>query len=163
MMELEPLRAVARVASAMGLRVVLIGALARQVVFDLPFTGAPYRATLDVDAMVRVSDFQEFEALAAGLEATGEFRRANAHRFVHSGGAEIDLIPFGGVANAAGELEWPEGRVMSLAGLASADSNATPLEGVGVDVRVVNLPNLVALNFFATATAATRRRRTWMT
>ncbi len=148
-MELEPLRAVARIASDMGLRVVLIGALARQIVFDRHFEGDPYRVTLDIDAMVRVTALQEFEALAARLQASGEFRRLNAHKFLHTDGSEVDLIPFGGVANEEGDLVWPDGRVMSLDGLASADSSATALEGFGVDVRVVNLPHLIALKLFA--------------
>lgn len=148
-MDLEPLDVLARVARSMNLHVVLIGALARQIVFDTRYAGAPYRATRDVDAIVRVSTHHEFDLLASQLVESGEFRRMNAHRFVYRDGSELDLIPFGGIANEDGDLVWPDGRAMSLDGLASADAHAERLVRRGVDVRVVNLPNLLALKLFA--------------
>lgn len=108
----EALEALVRVARTMNLRVTLIGALARELVFDTVYAGAPHRATLDINITIRVVDADEFEELARRLVKYGGFQRNSPHRFVYDGGTELDVLPFGGMANETGNLVWPGGRTM---------------------------------------------------
>ncbi len=55
--ELVALAALATVAEDLGVSIVLIGALAREIVFDLSSAGHALRATRDVDAGVHVQDW----------------------------------------------------------------------------------------------------------
>lgn len=52
--DLEAFLALQRAAQGRGLRVLLVGAVARQLVFDQLHREGPYRATRDIDAVVRV-------------------------------------------------------------------------------------------------------------
>jgi predicted nucleotidyltransferase len=136
-------------ARARGLRVLLIGAMARQLVFDLLCRDSPYRLTRDIDAVVRVAGWEEFNALAADLTAQG-FTKADHHRFRYRDGTDVDLLPYGGVADKDGKLTW-EGsdRVLSLDGLAVADEQGQLLNVDGIQIRVTNLANLIALKMYA--------------
>jgi predicted nucleotidyltransferase len=148
--ELAALESLVRTAERRGLRVLLIGAIARQLVFDQRNSKTAYRATRDVDTVVRVSGWEEFNALVAEMVATGGFSHMGGHQFRYRDGTEVDLLPFGGVADPSCNLTW-EGadRAMSLEGLETADSNSESIELNGIHVRVANLPSLLALKLFA--------------
>lgn len=156
------LRDLQATASALGHRVVLIGASAREVTFDRVLSDRTYRATRDADAAVRVTHWGEFELLATALTEAGAFRRLerNGLKFVHRNGTEIDLVPFGGIADTdeRATLRWPADptRTMSLAGFSTLDAHARNTDLGGVVLPVVDLCHLVALKLFPFAERRTQ-------
>ena len=149
MSELGAVAALTRVAEARGLRILLIGARAREIVFDQQHDGKPYRATRDIDMGVRVSTWKDYQTFVDALADAG-FTHEAEHKLRYKDGTELDLLPFGDIVDEDNKLVWLGGdRVMSMDGFESADAHGE-LRGVaGVQVRVVKLPGLVTLKLFA--------------
>lgn len=149
MPELEAVAVLARVAESCGLRVLLIGAFARQIVFDQQHEGRPYRATRDIDVGVRVATWNEYGDLITALVSAGFIREAE-HKLRYRDGTEFDLLPFGGVVDEHNQLTWRGSeRVMSMDGFNSADAHGELRDVAGVQLRVANLPGLITLKLFA--------------
>lgn len=150
MHELEALAAVVRTAQSRRLPVLLIGATARGIVFDRISHGSPYRATRDIDFGVRVSNWDAYSGLLDALVAVEGFTRIGPHKLRYHDGTEIDLVPFGGVADVEGNVEWQGGdRVMSVLGFEAASAHRETHEVAGVRVDVVNLGGLLILKLYA--------------
>lgn len=149
MPELEAVAVLARVAGARRLRVLLIGAFARQIIFDQQHEGQPYRSTRDIDLGVRVATWSEYGDFVTALVSAG-FTREAEHKLRYPDGTEFDLLPFGGVVDKDNKLTWRGSeRVMSMDGFNSADAHGELHEVAGVRLRVANLPGLITLKLFA--------------
>jgi predicted nucleotidyltransferase len=150
MHELEALAAVVRTAASRRVPVLLIGAMARAIVFDLLAAGSPYRATRDIDFGVRVPTWDAYSGLVEALIAVEGFTRIGPHKLRYRDGSEIDLVPFGGVADAAGNVAWGGGdRAMSVLGFEAARAHRETHALAGVRVDVVNLGGLLILKLYA--------------
>lgn len=132
----------------------IAGAFGRDLWLRFAYEIAIVRATEDIDFAVECENWESFERVAAALVASGflapEPRRP--HRFFHSGGTPIDLVPFGGIERPNKTIAWPpdESHVMNLLGFAEAFRATAPfrLPG-GVDVRVASLAALAMLKLIA--------------
>jgi predicted nucleotidyltransferase len=143
--DIEALRAVAAVLSDEGWPFVIVGARAPWILV----ADHTWRATRDVDAVVRTPTWDAFERLAERLKALGFARRA-AHHFVSSEGAEVDLLPFGEGVVADDKIVWPDGAAMSALGMEEAFAASVEREvAPGLRVRVVTAPALVVLKIVA--------------
>lgn len=150
MHELEALVAVVRTAESRRLPVLLIGATARGIVFDRISDGSAYRATKDIDFGVRVSNWDAYSGLLEALVAVEGFTRLGPHTLRYHDGTEIDLVPFGGVADVEGNVEWQGGdRVMSVLGFEAASAHRETHQLGGVRVDVVDLGGLLILKLYA--------------
>lgn len=151
--DLAPLRDMHRIAEGLGMRLMVVGALARLLVFNRPFGIQAYRTTRDCDLAVRVESWADFHRLrAAALDGAGLFRGSpSLHRLVHvSTGTSVDLLPFGAL-ESDGAIIWADsGQRMDVTAFGDASENAVEVElEPGLSVRVVSLPMLVALKLFA--------------
>ena len=91
---------------------IVVGATARDLllfhVFGIPVT----RATADVDFAVAMDSWERFSELRAALLASGHFREGKMEHRVYLKALSVkdeipvDLIPFGGVAEAD-VIHWP--------------------------------------------------------
>jgi predicted nucleotidyltransferase len=112
-------REVQNVGKALQLETFVVGAMARDLVLVHGFDARLERGTRDIDFAVQVRDWNAFEKLAEGLIATG-FTKAErlAHRFyLEQEGSlkwEVDIVPFGGVADDAGNIKWPPDGVVEM-------------------------------------------------
>ncbi|WP_225936658.1 nucleotidyl transferase AbiEii/AbiGii toxin family protein [Caballeronia sp. NK8] len=135
------------------------GASARDIllthVHDIPAT----RATADVDIGISIQGWTGHEALRRALLAAGNFTapKGSAHRLNYSAPATgdrtwLDIVPFGGVEDARGEIAWPpDGSVhMNVAGFRQALDAAIPVR-VEQDlvVPVASLPAQAMLKILA--------------
>jgi len=130
-------------------RIVVIGAAVRIVLIDLRYGLTGGRATRDVDAVVRATSWDEYEALKRRLLAMG-FRRGNAPHRLEYGPAEIDLIPYSRALAPADTLEWPgEDRAMSTLGLEEAFASARPEQVGDLVVPIASVAASVLLKLIA--------------
>ena len=152
------LTTVQRVAEALALDWLVIGAMARDIMLKGVFDLDAGRATRDVDLAVVVSGWNQFEDLKSALLGTALFREARgiAHRLYYAtgGGSEgypLDVIPFGGTEQPEHVIAWPPDRqVMNVAGYGEALAAALEVEvAPGLVIRVASLPGLAILKLFA--------------
>ncbi len=136
----------------LGLAILLVGAGARIFVFDREYN-VEGRATKDLDFAVQVNDWSDFQSLTTQMTQgnNASFKKTRVeHKFVHlSTGIEIDIVPFGLIAQPNQTLEWTDGSQMSLVGLNEAFSTAKILNIGGIEVKVVNPYALLVLKLIA--------------
>jgi predicted nucleotidyltransferase len=146
---------------APDIKILLVGALARDLLFFYPHGIRAGRATEDVDLAVAVPDWKDFERLRESLLASGSFSPdvKVAHRLLHRRRMEVDLIPFGGVELPNGTIAWPPAgdTVMGVLGFQEAlASSISVLLPLGQQVAVVSLPMLAVLKVLAWSERRTR-------
>jgi predicted nucleotidyltransferase len=143
--DVEALRVVSGVLSEERWPFVIVGARAPWILL----ADHTWRATRDVDAVVRAPTWEAFERLAERLKALG-FARPALHHFVSPEGAEVDLLPYGEGVVANDTIVWPDGMVMSAVGLEEAFAASVEREvAPGLRVQVVTAPALVILKIVA--------------
>jgi predicted nucleotidyltransferase len=154
------IREIANAITAMRLQYFLVGATARDLFLKHVFDVKLVRATKDVDFAIAVSSWAEYEALRASLLDSGMFRPwpfEVAHRIQYVGSIEgepVDLLPFGGVEDAAAKIAWPPDMkiLMNVIGYDDALSSAIEIKlDEALRVRVASLPGLALLKLFAWA------------
>lgn len=154
------IREIANATTAMALPYFLVGATARDLLLKHVFDVKVPRATKDVDFAVAVASWAEYEALRGRLLDSGVFRpwpSDVAHRIQYAGGTggePVDLLPFGGVEDAAAKIAWPPEMkiLMNVIGYDDALSSAIEIQlDEALKVRVASLPGLALLKLFAWA------------
>ena len=151
--ELEALHAFFRLAAAARVPVLGVGANARMLVLDTRYDLPVQRITQDWDFAARFGSWAGYRDFAARLQAEGVFQKIAPHRFLHTGTrVQLDVVPFGGLADARGRITWPETeRQMSVAGFAAAYEHAEEISLGGEVFRVTTPPWHVALKLMAYA------------
>jgi len=139
--------------AAPGVKPLLAGAMARDVLLTHAHGVPAARATQDIDLAFAVRDWDGFESLRGALATSGRFTPgAVAHKFRHRDGLPVDLIPFGGVQDTRGEIAWPPGGDVVMAVSGYREAHATAVNVVlpgGIPIAVVSLPMLAALKVLA--------------
>ncbi len=150
----------AAAADAQGLRWMLVGATARDLLIAPHLPHARLRASLDLDLAVQVESWSAFDRLRTALLAKQGFReqRGNVHRLVHvEAEVEVDILPYGGVADAEGYLQWPDNDTsMRVSFYPAIEHSALARELAGVPVRVPSAAGLVAAKLAAWRDAPSR-------
>ena len=141
----------------------IIGAMARDLLYGYAHGIEIQRQTSDVDFAVAVDSWDAFHALRRELLASGRFTPGRDEQRVHHvSGRKIDLVPFGGLEDAEHGIEWPPaGDVrMNVFGCIEARRAAerVRLPG-GVEAPLVSQPGLILLKFFAFADRALTQPR----
>lgn len=156
---IDILRAVAGDASAEGIDYMLVGATARDILLNHVFGIVARRATYDVDFAVAVRDWQQFDALRTRLLSRGNFKEQGMakQRLYFLGptgvpGYQLDLVPFGEIAEGAAQIAWPPDMavIMSVVGYDDALAAAEQVKlAADFDVKVVSLSGLAMLKLVA--------------
>ena len=131
----ELYRDVLTIADKFDIQVLVVGAMARDLVLVHGFGATIERGTRDVDFGINVATWADFQTLRQELLQIG-FRENPGirHRFERndSDGSpwEIDIIPFGEIASAQKEISWPPNAdfVMSVAGFEEVHLNAIAVQ-----------------------------------
>jgi predicted nucleotidyltransferase len=155
--DLRPLAILIRDVRAVDAKadVMLVGAMARDVLLLHAYGVRLPRATTDVDIALAVGDWTAFHQLRNALLASGKFASKTTvlHKLVHVGlNIPIDLIPFAGVEDSQGNIAWPpdNAEVMSLIGYREARASAVMLNLPDKQqVAMVSLPMLAVLKVLA--------------
>lgn len=153
------LREVTAAASASGIPWFVGGASARDILLTHVHDIESTRATADIDIGISIESWDSHEALRMALIASGHFEQpGNAthrlHYLVPATGARtwLDIVPFGRVADEAGEIAWPPDQAvrMNVAGFEQALQAAVPVRmDADLVVPVASLPSQAMLKVIA--------------
>lgn len=131
---------------------VLIGATVPQIIVDIRQGGEfSARTTRDVDVVVEVADWEDFEAMRQRLFKVGFKPGSAPHEFLFGPDVFFDLIPYGPGVVQNDHLEWPgTDRIMSTFGMEEAFEYAEHATVASdLSVRVVPIPVLVLLKIIS--------------
>ncbi|MCU0926213.1 MAG: nucleotidyl transferase AbiEii/AbiGii toxin family protein [Hydrogenophaga sp.] len=140
--------------AAPNLELILVGAMARDLLLHHAHGVAIQRATHDVDFAMAAADWPAFHAAKQALIGSGLFvaHRHAAHKLQHSRYGWIDLIPFGALEAADGTIAWPPAgdEVMEILGYREAAHTAVTIHlPQSIRAKAVALPMLAVLKVLA--------------
>ena len=127
----------------LGVDFLVVGATARDIVFEHGYGATEERGTTDVDFGIHVASWDEFSALRDRLLEAGY--KPDAHRihrlsYEDKEGLpwEIDIVPFGEIAGNGHSISWPPEHdvVMNVLGFSEAFEHA-------LDVQISEDPDIV--------------------
>jgi len=139
---------ISEAADRAGIRFLLVGATARNLMLEVACGVRVARATYDVDIAVRVASWVEYERLGSELQDNHQFVKSISapHRLQTSGLMTVDLIPFGPIAGEEEKIAWPpEGNwVLNVEGFECALNHADEVLIRSVPHLSVNVTSLPA-------------------
>lgn len=143
-------------ARLIGADCLLVGATARDMVYEAAFGLDIKRATADIDFAIRVDTWDTFAALTNSLVDRYGFSRTDSEHRLNLPGSQlwIDIIPFGAIADKDGKYRWPNDPdiEISILGFQEALESAITCQ-VSVDpklqLKIVHPAVLVMLKIFS--------------
>lgn len=130
-------------AKALAIDFLVVGAMARDLVLVHGFGSKIERGTRDADFGINVASWDEFSALRDSLLQAGYKQDAHKmHRLTREGKDslpwEIDIIPFGKIADENNSIHWPPKQdfVMNVHGFPEAFEHA-------LDVQICEAPEII--------------------
>ena len=162
---LAALEGIANIADSEDIPFFIVGATARDLILAKGHNIRPFRATLDIDIGVRVQDWSQYKKLKEGLVGTGEFKEAiEFQRLIFHDRLDVDLIPFGPIADKMGNIRWPpdEEIVMHIIGFEEAFANSQILrlrDDPILEINVVTLAGLAVMKIISWKDGYPNRRK----
>ena len=116
-------------AEQLGIRLMLVGAAARDFWLKQFDVRANVRTTHDVDLACLVSEWSEYDRLISTLSGKGGLLpdpRGIRHRLWLADEISVDIVPFGGIEDEHGEFAWPPefDRTLNVLGFTAAFDDA---------------------------------------
>ncbi len=156
----ETLRRVYSVVGSMP--VVLLGAFARDLIFDHIHGIEVPRATMDIDTCVQMTSWDDFNAACEKLKALGFKNEEDEHpeKFYDTNGQEVDLLPFGSLSVDGKTITWPQDdSPWTISGIQEAHDHALIIKLAGIDLRVIPPCAMIYLKMFSTKDRPDVRKR----
>ena len=144
-------------ASAVGIPYFIVGATARDMILSMGYGIEISRATADIDLGINVSSWDEFNQLKEALTNTGRFSEHRARqRLMYDNYIPVDIVPFGAISNADGNIRWPpdQDEVMNIVGFEDAFKLAQPVrlrEEPPLDINFASPLGLAVMKLIAWA------------
>lgn len=109
---LEVYGRIQRIALTLDMPLLIVGATARDIILVHGYNAAIERGTRDVDFGLEVSSWEHYQKMREALIKSGftaHPKKKHQLNTTDNDGLpwEIDLIPFGGVSDAKGQITWP--------------------------------------------------------
>lgn len=123
-----------RVALEQKINYLVVGATARDLIFEHLFSIGVERATRDIDITIQVATWQIYEQFVEALKEEGfDHHNRVSHRLYFGqtdDGLPIDIVPFGDLSNELGDIALPpdEEFKMSVLGFSEAYQHALNIE-----------------------------------
>jgi predicted nucleotidyltransferase len=134
-----------RQAGQCGVEIMVVGAVARDILIRHVVGSAPERATSDIDIAVAVSSWQDVDCLTTAYDTVA----GNVHKFLVQG-VEVDIIPFGEIESADRTITWSNAHRMDVFGFQEALAAAVRVTlSDNLVVPVASLPAQSLLKLFA--------------
>lgn len=141
-----------RIINGLGVPYFIAGATARDVVLHGIHGYPPIRATRDIDTAILVDNWEAFGVLREKLLAAGLQTTRVEHRLTEPVTMlPVDIIPFGQVADARGDISWPPhfDITMSVAGFQEAYDSSLTVSWRDLTFQVASLPGIALLKLIA--------------
>lgn len=145
------LNRISKACNAIGCNFFVAGAMAREILLTNVHGRSAGRHTRDIDIAVFIENWDEFNRLKNCMVEGGATEIPGNIQRVRWDEIEIDILPFGGIAEGD-EIRWPPelAVVMSVEGFAEAYANTVTVEIPDCGkVRFSSLPGLLLLKLFA--------------
>lgn len=154
-------------AREMEIAAFLIGAMARDLIFEYVYDAGIRRATEDIDFGVAVETWNDYEGLRDSLLNTKKFRKDNKQEqriwWIDSiPEMRIDLVPFGGVETPESTIAFPPTGdfTMSTLGFPEANGDLWLVDITeNLRIEVASLPGVAMLKFIAYNDRPAQRHR----
>lgn len=163
---IEVLRNIKNVAESLDIPFFVVGAFAREVIFEYIHQIPSPRITEDIDIGVEVANWEEFERLKATLLKRKILTETKTlHRFVANDSSIIvDILPYGGITDDTKTISWPPDHdmVMSMLGFEEAYRSALNVRlsrKPALDIPIPSVPALAILKLISWNDAYPTRER----
>jgi len=164
--KIKVLRSIKEVAEALEIPFFVVGAFAREVIFEHIHQIPSPRMTEDIDIGVEVANWEEFQRLKTTLIDRNILAETKTpHRFVVTElSMVVDILPYGGITGESKKISWPPDHdmVMSMMGFEEAYRSALTvrlsLEPV-IDILIPSAPALAILKLISWNDAYPTRER----
>lgn len=152
----------------MGMKAFVIGAAARDLIFEYVYDARIQRATEDLDFGVAVATWADYDNLKAQLIGSKKFKKDSKQeqRILWTEGVEqeipIDLVPYGGLETRESTIAFPpsEDFTMSTLGFREVGQNLLTLEiSTELSVDLASPAGVALLKFVAYNDRPAQRRR----
>jgi len=164
--KVSALQVVNDVAKELDVNFFVVGAFARDVIFEHIHQISAPRMTEDIDIGIEVANWDEFRSLTDTLVERGHFFPSTLpHRFRASSSTTIiDIVPYGGISDETKRISWPPNQdlIMSVLGFEEAYRSALSVRlnnNPPVEILVPSAPALALLKIISWDDAYPRRER----
>ena len=154
-----------QISSSLSVPFFIVGATARDILFEVCHGIGSKRATIDIDIAVFIDNWDQFKQLKDNLIGTADFAPTrDIQRLLFKKRLPVDIIPFGGVAKKGDLIEWPpDGSFkMSVAGFRDCYQHSIQVkvsDKPKLSVKVVSLAGLAILKLISWDENSTRRQK----
>jgi len=149
---IEVIKAIKSSADALKIPFFIIGASARDYIFQHFYGVSALRKTNDIDVGISISTWNEFEKLKKLLIDEKGFTETNIKQRLRKKHDLVDIVPYGNIAGSDYRLSWPPENeiVMNTLGFQEAYQNSliVKIEN-NLKIRISSLPGLVALKLIS--------------
>lgn len=160
------LRSIREIAEELDIHFFVVGAFARDVIFEHIHRIPAPRVTEDIDLGIEVASWEEFQRLTGALIKHGLLAATKSpHRFIAGTFAAIvDIVPYGGISGETKRISWPPDHdmIMSMLGFEEAYQSALKVRLSSeptLEILVPSVPALALLKIISWADAYPRRER----
>jgi predicted nucleotidyltransferase len=124
----------------------LIGATARDIIFDGIYDLGVSRLTADVDFAVFVPEWENYTKMMDKLVESGGYSPTRVtHKSIFETAYEIDVVSFGNIQNKEGEYTWPPDNIkaMNVAGFVEVSEGGINIISGNIDFKIAYVPGFV--------------------
>ncbi|MCL6097367.1 MAG: nucleotidyl transferase AbiEii/AbiGii toxin family protein [Bacteroidetes bacterium] len=151
---LEVLTLVSKITDTFKMDFFVIGATARDIIFNLVHGIKIQRGTNDIDFSVRVRNWEDYSKLTNALQENNFSPSKVIHRFTYKSVPSIDIIPFGEISINSTTIKWPdkEEKEMSVVGFEECylDSELVCIQtNPPIDIKIASTRGLVLMKLIS--------------
>ncbi|NJD23493.1 MAG: hypothetical protein FIA82_12645 [Melioribacter sp.] len=150
----EVLTLVSKITDTLNMDFFVIGATARDIIFNLVHGIQIQRGTNDIDFSVRVRNWENYTKLTDALKENNFSPSKIVHRFTYKSIPSIDVIPFGEISLDSLSIKWPdkEAKEMSVIGFEECfqDSESVRIQSnPPLDIKIASTRGLVLMKLIS--------------
>lgn len=142
--------------------VVLLGAFARDVVFEHVHGIEAPRGTMDIDTCVQMASWGDFKETCEQLKAIGFREDGPDHpeKMYDTNEQEVDLLPFGSLSEDGKSVVWPQDESQwTITGIQEAHDQAWRVQIDELELRVIPPCAMIYLKMFSVHDRPEARRK----
>ncbi len=150
----EVLTLVSKITDTLNMDFFVIGATARDIIFNLIYGIKIQRGTNDIDFSVRVKNWEDYTRLTDALKENNFSPSKIVHSFTYKSMPSIDIIPFGEISLDSASIKWPdqEAKEMSIIGFEECfqDSESVRIKAnPPLDIKIASTKGLVLMKLIS--------------